>query len=103
MADSGGVRRPRRGIAWLASKARWHGGAAGGGKHKGYESSVRSSTVIQASSDAIRIPAPGMSKGSITSRSAWQNGPYPVAWMGGDRGAGRGQRPDREPGIGPLV
>jgi hypothetical protein len=76
-------------------------GPAGGGKHKGYESSVRSSTVIQPSSDAIRIPAPGMSEGSITSRSAPQNGPRRLD--GGDRGAGRGQRPDREPGIGPLV
>jgi hypothetical protein len=42
--------------------------------------------VIQPSSDAIRIPAPGMSEGPITSRSARQNGPYPVAWMAGTEG-----------------
>ena len=42
--------------------------------------------MIQPGSDAIRIPAPGMSEGSITSRSARQNGPYPVAWMAGTEG-----------------
>jgi len=51
----------------------------GGTDHRVYESLVRSSAVIQPSSEAIRIPAPGMCKGSITSRSASQNGPYPAA------------------------
>ena len=59
--------------------------------------------MIQPSSDAIRIPAPGMSKGSITSRSARQNGPYPVAWMAGTEGPAAASARTGEPGIGPLV
>jgi len=42
--------------------------------------------VIQPNSEAIRIPAPGVCRGSITSRSASQNGPSPAAWMAGTEG-----------------
>jgi hypothetical protein len=42
---------------------------------RGYWPPGRSSAVIQPSSEAIRIPVPGMCRGSITSRSAAQNGP----------------------------
>ena len=42
--------------------------------------------MIQPNSEAIRIPAPGVCRGSITSRSASQNGPSPAAWMAGTEG-----------------
>ena len=42
--------------------------------------------MIQPNSEAIRIPASGMCRGSITSRSASQNGPNPAAWMAGMEG-----------------
>ena len=42
--------------------------------------------MIQPSSEAIRIPVPGMCRGSITSRSASQNGPNPAARMAGTDG-----------------
>jgi hypothetical protein len=57
--------------------------------------------LIQPSSDAIRIPAPGMSEGSITSRSARQNGPYPVAWMAGTEGPAAASARTASPASGP--
>jgi hypothetical protein len=59
---------------------------ATGRERRGYSSAGRSSAVIQPSSEAIRIPMPGMCKGSITSCSAAQNGPNPAAWMAGTEG-----------------
>jgi hypothetical protein len=55
---------------WLDRRAALFCAQAWVSKAPGYESLVRSSAVIQPSSDAIRIPVPGMCKGSITSCSA---------------------------------
>ena len=71
---------------WLDRRAALFCAQAWVSEAPGYESLVRSSAVIQPSSDAIRIPVPGMCKGSVTSRSAWQNGPSPAAWMAGTEG-----------------
>jgi hypothetical protein len=59
--------------------------------------------VIQPSSEAIRIPAPGGVQGLDHVPQRLAERAEPGRLDGGDRRAGRSQCPDREPGIGPLV